>query len=181
MSAKSDGDRIAIRGNWLRKTFLCKRLEVPPELAEDFGELLVGLTRAQIVQKRNTEAACKGCHASIDPIGIGFERFDEAGRYDPSVDLAPFGLDPSFPDADADFESVAELASLLRDDPEVSACLTARVFLYANGREPARADSCAVESAAQTFAGSSHDFPTLLRGLVEAPGFRLRRAPPGTP
>jgi Protein of unknown function (DUF1592)/Protein of unknown function (DUF1588)/Protein of unknown function (DUF1585)/Protein of unknown function (DUF1587)/Protein of unknown function (DUF1595) len=180
LSAKSDGDRIAIRGNWLRKTFLCKPLAVPPEVAEDFGELLVGLTRTQIVQKRNMEAACKGCHASIDPIGIGFERFDEAGRYDPSVDIAPFGLTPAFPDAKAEFDSIAELAALLRADPQVSACLTERVFLYANGREPTRADSCALDAATKSFDGSTYDFRALLRGMVESPSFRLRRAPPQT-
>jgi hypothetical protein len=180
LSAKSDGDRIAIRGNWLRKTFLCKSLEVPPEVAEDFGELLVGLTRVEIVKKRNAEAACKGCHAAIDPIGIGFERFDEAGRFDASVDLTPFGLTAAFPDANAEFDSIAELSALLREDPQLGACLTARVFLYANGREPTRADSCAVEASNRAFGASSHDFRGLLRGLVEAPGFRLRRAPPAT-
>ncbi len=181
LSAKSDGDRIAIRGNWLRKTFLCKQLEVPPELAEDFGELLVGLTRVQIVKKRNSEAACKGCHAAIDPIGMGFERFDEAGRFDSKVDIDAFGVTPAFPDANAEFDSVAELAALLRQDPQVSECLTARAFLYTNGREPTRADSCALQSTASSFASTSHDFRALLRGLVEAPGFRLRRAPPATP
>jgi hypothetical protein len=179
IGAKSDGDRISIRGNWLRKTFLCKPLAVPPEVAEDFGELLVGLTRVEIVKKRNMEAACKGCHAAIDPIGVGFERFDDSGRFDPSADLAVFGLTPAFPDAKADFDSIAELAQLLRDDPGVAACLTQRVFLYANGREPTRADSCAVEAATTAFSGG-HDFRALLRGLVETPAFRLRRAPPAT-
>jgi hypothetical protein len=84
ISAKSDGDSIAIRGNWLRKTFLCHHLEIPPDLADQIGELLVGLTRIEIVKKRNELAACKSCHAVIDPVGIGFSQFDSLGRFDKS-------------------------------------------------------------------------------------------------
>jgi len=178
LSAKTDGDRISIRGNWLRKTFLCQSLHVPPELAEDFGELLVGLTRTEIVQKRNTEATCQGCHAAIDPIGIGFEVFDATGRYDPSVDISEFGIAPAFPDApDPEFGSIAELAQKLQALPQVAECLTERAFLYTNGREPTQADACNVASAAEGFSSSSFDFPALVRGLVEDPAFRLRRAP----
>jgi hypothetical protein len=181
LGAKSDGDRIAIRGNWLRRTFLCKSLQVPPEVAEQFGELLVGLTRVEIVKKRNSEAACKGCHASIDPIGIGFEQFDESGRFDASVDVAKYGLSAALPDAaDPAFDSVAKLASMLRELPEVSSCLTSRLFLYTNGREPQGEDACTVASAASSF-GTQHDFRALVSGLVEAPAFRLRRAASATP
>lgn len=182
LGAKSDGDRIAIRGNWFRRTFLCKNLQVPPEVAEQFGELLVGLTRTEIVKKRNSEAGCKGCHAQIDPIGIGFEKFDESGRYDASVDVAKFGLTAALPEApDPTFDSIGELSAMLRELPEVSSCLTSRVFLYANGREPAAADGCSVASAADSFDTTQHDFRSLLRGLVESPAFRMRRAPTTLP
>ena len=177
LGAKTDGDRIAIRGNWLRRTFLCKNLQVPPAVAEQFGELLVGLTRSQIVMKRNSEAACKGCHAAIDPIGIGFEKFDESGRFDPKVDVSKFGLSAALPDApDPAFDSVAELSNMLRELPDVSSCLTSRLFLYTNGRDPLDQDSCTVASAASSF-GTEHDFRALLSSLVESPAFRLRRAP----
>ena len=182
LSAKSDGDRIAIRGNWLRRTFLCKNLQVPPEIAEQFGELLVGLTRTEIVKKRNTEAGCKGCHSQIDPIGIGFEKFDETGRYDAKVDVAKFGLTAALPEApDPTFDSVAELSGMLRALPEVSSCLTSRIFLYAHGREPSAADACSVDSAAASFDATHHDFRSLLSGLVESPAFRVRRAPTAMP
>ena len=181
LGAKSDGDRIALRGNWLRRTFLCRNLQVPPEIAEQFGELLVGLTRVEIVKKRNTEAACMGCHAAIDPIGVGFDRFDEAGRFDPMADPAKYGIASALPDApNPNFSTVAELSNILRGLPEVSACLTSRVFLYTNGREPQASDACSVGSAAATFDQSKHDFRALVRGLVAAPTFRLRRAPAPT-
>jgi hypothetical protein len=182
ISAKSDGDLIAIRGNWLRKTFLCKHLEVPPDLSDLIGDLLVGLTRVEIVKTRNSNASCKGCHSVIDPVGIGFAQFDQLGRFDKAVDLGVFGVAPGLPDAPSPpFASIAELASKLRELPEVSACLSNRVFVYANGREPVREDACGIEGATQSFAQNSNSFSALLKGLVAAPTFRIRRAPAAGP
>ena len=95
LSAKSDGDMIAIRGNWLRKTFLCEELAPPPDLADQIGELLVGLTRTEIVNQRNTLTQCKGCHAAIDPIGMGFAQFDATGRFDSTIDLSAIMVAPA--------------------------------------------------------------------------------------
>jgi hypothetical protein len=177
LGAKSDGDLIALRGDWLRETFLCQHMQVPADVAEQLGEILVGLTRVQIVKERNSRSACKGCHSIIDPIGVGLAKFDRAGRYDESIDISEFGIAPALPDAPSPpFSSVAELAAKLRAMPEVSACLTSRAFLYVNGREPAASDRCTTQAAEQNFAAESSSFPSLLRGLITAPSFRLRRS-----
>jgi hypothetical protein len=177
LSAKGDGDLIAIRGNWLRKTFLCRQMHIPPELQDQIGEALVGLTPVQIVQKRNTEDACRGCHALIDPIGVGFDRFDNLGRYDATVDITKYGVPPGLPDAPVPgFASIAELSSKLRGLPEVSQCLASKLFIYVNGREPAQEDRCALASTSEAFAAGAEQFPALVKGLVTAPAFRVRRA-----
>jgi len=182
LSAKSDGDPISIRGNWVRETFFCQHMSVPPDLAETLGERLVGLTRVQIVEKRNTEMECKGCHSLIDPIGVGFAAFDATGRYDDSVDITQYGIAPALPGAPdpSTFSSIAELSAKLRSMPEVSECLASRAFLYVGGREPVAADACTLESATRAFT-SSGNFAALLAGIIEAPEFRLRRAPAATP
>jgi len=179
LGAKSDGDLIAIRGNWLRKTFLCEELAPPPDLADQIGELLVGLTRTEIVNQRNTLTQCKSCHAAIDPIGMGFAQFDATGRFDSSIDLSAIMVAPALPDAEGDnaFSTPAELAELLQALPGVPVCVADRAFLYVNGREPGAADSCTLSSATQAFAAGGQGFPALLAGIVEAPAFRLRRAP----
>ena len=177
LSAKRDGDLIAIRGNWLRGTFLCEHLGLPAD-ADQIGEMLVGLTRVQIVQMRNTEAACAGCHASIDPIGVGLAGFDGTGRFDETVDISEFGVVPALPDAmPAEFTTIAELATKLRALPQLPACLAQRTFLYVHGRAPNGPDGCAVQRASDGFVNANYGFPALIRSLVEAPAFRLRRPP----
>ncbi|HYQ43516.1 MAG TPA: DUF1592 domain-containing protein [Polyangiaceae bacterium] len=177
LGAKSDGDLIALRGDWLRETFLCQHMQVPAAVAEQLGEILVGLTRVQIVKERNSRAECRGCHSIIDPIGVGLSQFDRAGRYDESLDISEYGIAPALPDAPSPaFGSVAELAAKLREMPQLTACLTSRAFLYVNGREPAASDRCATHSAEQQFVAQSSNFPGLLRALLAAPSFRLRRS-----
>ena len=182
LAAKRDGDLIAMRGNWLRRTFLCKSLSIDPNVAEMLGELLVGLSRVEIVKKRNTEATCAGCHAMIDPVGIGFVKFDHTGRFDASIDGSVYGVASRLPDAaNPAFATVAELASKLQAMPEVASCLAAKVFTYTEGREAVRADTCALEAASKGFAAGGNDFTEMLKGLVTEPTFRLRRAAGATP
>jgi len=177
LAAKRDGDLISIRGNWLRHTFLCSSLTLAPDVAENLGNLLAGLNHVEIVKKRNTEGACKGCHAQIDPIGVGFEQFDKAGRFDAKVDASVYGIPPALPDAeDGRFTTVAELATKLRAMPEVSSCLASKVFIYTQGRDPENADACQLEAASKTFADNGNNFSAMLRGIVTSPAFRTRRA-----
>jgi len=178
LSAKSDGDSVALRGNWLRSTFLCEQLYIDAEQLDAIGEELVGLTRMEIIAERNTRPACASCHSAIDPIGVGFEQFDPSGRFDASVDLSSYPVTPAFPDAeDTSFDSIAQLGQKIAGMPEAAACLSSRVFLYAHGRDPAAQDSCAVEQSTKEFIGNQHSFSSMLLGLIEAPAFRLRRAP----
>jgi hypothetical protein len=178
LGMKSDGDPVAIRGNWLRKTFLCRNLELPAGLLDSIGEELVGLSRLQIIEKRNSETACKGCHAQIDPVGVGFARFDASGRLDPKVDLSSYKLAPALIDAeDPGFASIAELGAKLEAMPEVASCLAQRVFLYTAGRDATAGDSCALASATERFNAEGEGFAALVQGIVESDGFRLRKAP----
>jgi Protein of unknown function (DUF1592)/Protein of unknown function (DUF1588)/Protein of unknown function (DUF1585)/Protein of unknown function (DUF1595)/Protein of unknown function (DUF1587) len=178
ISAKSDGDPVAIRGNWLKKTFLCENLVLPAGLLDSIGDQLVGLTRIQIIKKRNEEAACKGCHAQIDPIGVGFAQFDATGRFDAKVKLSDYPIAAALPGGDAPgFNSMAELSAQLGARQEVASCLAKRVFLYTQGRDPLSEDGCAVDAASREFGAQKHGFLALVQGLVEADEFRLRRAP----
>lgn len=178
LSQKTDGDRIAVRGNWVRRTFLCRGLHLPEAIAASLGERLVGLTPTEIVVERNTNSACRGCHGAIDPIGIGLDRFDATGRFDPDYELPDYGVVLGLPDAPEEtFDNVAGLSEQLKALPQVAQCLAERTFLFANGREPRAEDKCTVASARDAFVASGYDFRVLVESLLTAPSFALRRAP----
>lgn len=177
LGMKTDGDPIAVRGNWLRRTFFCRSLRIPPDVADQLGDLLVGLSPVQIVEKRNSEAACKGCHAQIDPIGVGLSRFDATGRFSAAFDPGVYGIAPTLPDlAGAPFDSLASLAQQLVSAQEVDACLSDKVYTYLSGRRSTPEDTCALQAGFDAY-GAGYDFRALVAGVTGSPSFRLRRPP----
>lgn len=178
ISAKNDGDLLSVRGKWLRQSFLCEKVEVPPGLLESLESELSGLSYLEVVQRRNSDLACAGCHALIDPLGVGFAQYDAIGYYDASVSPDEFGLPQRFEGAaEPEYASLAELAQKLRSMPQLGACIAEKVFVYTQGRFPAEQDHCAVQRAGARFAEDGFRFAALLQALVEAPEFRVRRAP----
>jgi hypothetical protein len=181
LSAKRDGDRIAHRGAWVQNTFLCIDLQLPSALLDSVSDELAGLTFTEIFEKRNSDDACAGCHALIDPIGVGLAAYDEAGRFQPDFDVADFSVTPKLPQANAEFSTAGELAALLRSRADLAQCITNKMFLYADGREPKTEDACTIARATETFVSDQYRFASLLEGLVGSPDFRVRKAPAAAP
>ncbi|WP_433931908.1 DUF1592 domain-containing protein [Sorangium cellulosum] len=178
ISAKNDGDLIAVRGQWIRAAFLCQKIYIPAGLLEQLESELSGLSYVDVIKKRNTQEGCAGCHALIDPIGVGFAQYDKNGRYDGSIGIDEFGIEPRFEGAaNESFDSLAALAAELRQSPELAACVAEKLFIYTQGREPASEDRCAIDAAAEGFAQDGNRFRSFLTTIVQSPAFRLRRAP----
>jgi hypothetical protein len=180
LAQKRDGDRIAHRGAWIQSTFLCLDLTLPTELLDSVSDELAGLSFRQIVDRRNTDAACSTCHSLIDPIGVGLAAYDEAGRFQPDFDIYQYNITPMFPQAQTEFSSAGELAVLLRDRATVAECITKKLFLYTSGREATQQDACTIARATEKFTSDQYRFASILEGLVASPQFRLRRAPAET-
>ena len=177
ISAKRDGDIIPARGKWLRQSFLCEKLEVPAGLLEGLETELAGLSYVEVIQMRNTDVACAGCHALIDPLGAAFVQYDGVGHYDESISPSEFGLVPRFQGAEnPDIASLADLSSELKKMPELAPCIAEKMFVYTQGRFPEDRDRCALEEIGKSFAEDGFRFPALARALVMSPAFRLRRA-----
>ena len=70
------------RGVFVREQLFCMPLPPPPPdamvVAPDPDP---NLTTREIFEIHTAEPACAGCHELIDPIGLGFENFDEMGLW----------------------------------------------------------------------------------------------------
>jgi Protein of unknown function (DUF1592)/Protein of unknown function (DUF1588)/Protein of unknown function (DUF1587)/Protein of unknown function (DUF1585)/Protein of unknown function (DUF1595) len=178
ISAKSDSDLIASRGKWIRSAFLCEKLDPPPGVLATIQADLAGLSYPEVIQKRNTQSPCAGCHARLDPIGVGFAQFDEAGYFDASVKISDYGLTPRFEGAaDPELSSLADLAGKLSQAPELAECMAQKVFVYTQGRFPEGNDVCSVSAAGQRLVTDNYQFGSIVASLIESPAFRLRRVP----
>ena len=135
------------------------------------------MTMRERLEPHRSSPACMGCHALTDPLGLALEHFDTVGRYretDNGLTLDVTGELDGVPFADA-----AELATLLRDNPDAPACLVNRLFAYSAGRVPLSTDAPLLERVQSDLADAGNRFDRLLLALVTHEDFRFAN-PTGT-
>src|SRR5207247_2495716 len=92
------------------------------------------------------DLGCIGCHKRMDPIGLGFENFDAAGRWRETENGQPVDASGDIRGwPDGGFAGATGLGRKLADSPRVKACVTRLWFEYASGRATAPADACSLD------------------------------------
>ena len=124
--------------------------------------------------------ACASCHAMIDPLGFGLERFDPIGRLR-DVDEQHLPIDASgvLPDG-TPFDDVAELKTALLARPDrFVGTLTEKLLTYALGRGLEPYDMPAVRRIVGRAAEQDYRLSAVVLGIVESLPFRERRTAAG--
>jgi len=177
LTSSNEAATLIHRGKFIRDAILC---DSPPPPPADIPVLAAmdGESAAEQLDRHAADPVCRGCHDKLEPLGIGFQRFDSLGRYR-SVDaqgasVAQAGRINGF--EPAAFDGPADLAARLAQAPEVSACLVKQLFRYSFGRSETDADSCTLYQLGQGFQKSQHSFSALLLDLVAHDAFRYRAA-----
>jgi hypothetical protein len=182
------------RGQLVRKRLLCQELHVPEDPAIDTNPRprRPGTTVRQWLTEAHSAAspACSACHALIDPVGLGFERFDAVGRWRDSeilpndkLQILPTGRRAAVSDAgdlvaagevSGRFQGVRELGDRLARSAEARACVVRQWFRYAQGRRETEAEECAIADLARGLAASGGVLRDLLVALTQSDPFRYR-------
>jgi len=178
--AHSDQSAPVLRGVFVREKIMCLEVQppppdlvvVPPEVDQ------TGTTRQRFAQHTEQEA-CRSCHADLDGIGFGFERYDQLGRYRETENNQPVDdsgevLDTGDPLLDGTFHGAVELSGRLANEGTVRDCLATQWYRYAMGRIEDSTDSCSLQQVKKRF--SSGSFRDLLVGSVLSDAFRYRPA-----
>ncbi len=168
------------RGVMVMDKLLCRSVpSVPPDVPE-LSDPMPGqfTTRQHYEEIHLKQASCKACHAFFDPIGFGFEHFDEVGRYRELDGGLPINAVSYLPASDPrerlfDFTSQEELAQGLAAQKLPYECTTGFVSTYVNGV----AEACLGESKRGAFIDRQVGFVDYLASLAAEPHFRQRRAP----
>ncbi len=167
------------RGKFVRERLLCGVMPPPPPQSPPPAAILPNQTRREAWEQQRNQPVCASCHQLMDPIGFGFENFDELGLYrttDNGLPVDASGILRQTGGADADFNGVGELASWLSQSPVVGKCVAKTWLGYALQRRLEMADDCAVDAAYLPFANADLDIGALLVALVSSPRFRSRDA-----
>src|SRR5690606_28018935 len=172
--ALPSGSSPTQRGLLVMENFLCRTPpEVPPDVPILPDPVLGQVTTRQRYEELHANGPCKNCHRLFDPIGFGFEHFDEVGRYRENEGGLPIDASGNVvgPGAEFTFEGQVELAHRLAQEPEVQACVSARVKAYAFGTE----EACLGEGEREAFMTGAIGFVDYLASLAGEPHFTTRR------
>ncbi len=169
------------RGKAVRERLLCQPLAPPPNNVQITIPIVTpGVTTRQRFTEHRANPACAGCHLLIDPVGLGFENYDEFGRYrtmdegqpvDASGDLTNVTLPEGEPTT---FNGVEELGAKLSRTAEAPLCMSQQWFRYAMGRGQEPPDSCAVSRMLARTQASNWQLSDVIMSLVTSDVFRHR-------
>jgi hypothetical protein len=122
----------------------------------------------------------------MDPIGLGFEKFDAIGRRrekqlikffpdrrakDQTPTIVELDLDTSGKVsglANSSFRTPRELGLILARSVECQECIVKQLFRYAYGRRETDADGLVLKEAAEVFRGSQFRLKTLMIFLARS-------------
>ncbi len=166
------------------KLFCNERPQVPPNVPklETSAPADPGTTTRERFETLHASSDfCKSCHSQFDPIGFGFEHFDEVGRYRATengnaIDATGIvtRIDPKTGATSTviTFDGLAELATKAAGLPEVSDCVGGFLASYAYGG----VFECPAEDQRTALADGKYGLVEYLVQLANAPHF-VRRVP----
>jgi hypothetical protein len=132
-----------LRGKALREVFLCQKVPDPPgnvnfNIVQDTKNPLYKTVR-QRLEAHRTAPTCTGCHKMMDPIGLALENFDSIGTYRAAENDT--AIDSSGEIDGVKFPNARGLGKAIHDHPATGACLVNRLYAYALGRAPTKAEA----------------------------------------
>jgi Protein of unknown function (DUF1592)/Protein of unknown function (DUF1588)/Protein of unknown function (DUF1587)/Protein of unknown function (DUF1585)/Protein of unknown function (DUF1595) len=167
------------RGYWVVKNVLGERIPPPPaavpELPRD--EAKFDLPLRDLMAKHREDAACAGCHARFDAMGLALESYGPVGEKR-AKDLAgrPVDAHASFPGG-GEGNGLEGLRQYLRDkrQNDFVDSLARKLLAYALGRSLLLSDDTTVAAMRTKLAASGYKFDTLVESIVTSPQFLTKR------
>jgi hypothetical protein len=177
------------RGLFVRNQFLGQEVPPPPagvntvlpNVTED-----TPMTNRQRLEVHLNSESCASCHRLIDPIGLGFERFNAIGVFQPKMVLQfpgarggeARGRGATVKELDLDtsgyiqgvegseFSTPRGLGRLLAGSKACQRALVKQLFRYAFGRQEAEGDQAVIDALHAKFRDSGFRFRELFVALI---------------
>ena len=119
--ARADGSSPIHRGLMVRERLLCEDLPPPPPNLDTIApEVDPSLSTRERFAAHTSAPPCAICHDQIDPLGVGFEHFDQLGQW--RTDDAGHTIDATGDLDGLPYDGAEELSELLIDDERFRTC-----------------------------------------------------------
>lgn len=177
--ANTDASSPTRRGLFVYHNLLCQPPLTVPANVPPLSQTAATNTTRERYELGHATGGCAACHKRFDPIGFGFEHYDQAGRYRDTeigadgqphpINAASSVFGPTF-DPIFDFTTQEELAQGLADLEVTYQCLAAYLSTYAFGV----ADACLGASQVDAMRTGSLGIVDAYAALAQEPHFRER-------
>ncbi len=179
LTAKPDQPWPIYRGEFVREVLLCQQLPSPPPNVPAPPAVEMGVSVRQRLSEHETNPACSGCHAMMDPIGFGFSNYDGLGHVQTMDGNEPVDVHGNVggglpTDIDGPFDGVAGLATKLASSTMVRQCIERQWFRYALSRYEQEPDNCSMKGIDDAFQASSESLNVLPAALAASDAFVYR-------
>ena len=169
------------RGIFIQTRLLCLDIPPPPASVNVDQPPAAGQSMCKTARyaEHRANASCANCHGLIDPIGMGLEKFDVAGRYREHDDGLPecvldgVGELPGY----GTFEGPGELARKLTENGLIEGCAVRHYLTFAAGRRLKANEQPLIDAELASFRGSGRDLSQMIVALVASDAFALRKEP----
>jgi hypothetical protein len=126
------------------------------------------------IHRKNPD--CRGCHARMDPIGLGLENFNALGQFRTQDHGQPIDATGKLLTGEK-FADVAGLKEILagKRKQDFYRCLSEKLLTYAIGRGVEYYDSTTINQLTERMEKNQGKLRELIQGIVESAPFQKRR------
>ena len=167
------------RGILVRTRLLCEVIPDPPDNVDvDNTEPPEGVCKEEFYRGVHAQGSCAGCHALMDPIGLGLENYDHTGAFRTVENDNPECVISGEGELDGQpFSGPAELSDLLLQSDKLNRCVVTQLYRFAMGRtELHDIDEAFLDHVTERVGGEGDfQFAEMMLGFVSTDAFRFRR------
>jgi len=168
-----------LRGKAVLTRLLCLDLPKPTDLGIDivFPPADPNATTRERFDRHASEAACRGCHASLDGVGFLFENFDAAGhlRSSESGRVIDTSGNIQLDGQELQLSDSAALSKALASSEQVRECAARQVVRFAAGKTDALVERAFVDSLKSKAPERRGTFLGLFLEFVKSDWFAWRK------
>ncbi|MFO0550204.1 MAG: DUF1588 domain-containing protein [Polyangiaceae bacterium] len=171
------------RGVFVRTRLMCMELGTPPPNGGSVPDVDPNATTRERFEQHMADPFCASCHRNIDPIGFGFEHFDEVGAWRDTDNGSAIDATGQLTysegwkngESPLPFSTLPELGGLLASSGQVRRCFVQQLQRFTTGRLETADDDPTVAALMDRFDESEHDPLELLVSLTQVNAFAVRK------
>lgn len=170
MAGLSDGreSNPVKRGAWLARKIVAEPPADPPPNVPALKEATKDLTLRQRLEQHRDVAACRNCHAKIDPWGVALEEFNAGGR----LKTQPADARSTLPDH-TEVSGANDLKRYLANDriDQVAFSFLKHLAIYASGRSLTYSERNQLKQDGLKLKADGYKMKDMIRYVVNSPMF----------